>query len=325
MKTFDVICFLLPFVLSGCNSGGSGETSASAIQGALASAEKEFPKTLAETNLFLDVAKVKPTEVVVPFKVKVPLWSDGAEKNRFIFVPPGQKLSHLRETGAFNYPVGTTLVKHFTTDTVPPENIETRVMTKKDDGNWKFVTYVWNDNGIAEANLRPRKVTKGGKEYRIPSEQECQMCHGEGEKANVLGFTTKQINFETDVALNQIDALEQYGFFEQTANELKSQKALDNPKDSLLSINARARSYMDVNCGVCHNPDGPEKANLLDMRLDAIDTKLVAEEKIIPGKPADSLLWKLISAETERMPLISLRPDPEGVEVMRQYIEAWPQ
>lgn len=306
-----------------CNSGDSGESDASKIQGALLSKEKKFPSTLAETSVFYDGNPDKPAFGVTKYEVKVPLWSDGARKTRYIFVPPGSKIKHNVASGKFEYPVGTTFVKHFTTETDPQLPVETRVITLKDDNQWHFITYAWGDDGSTEGNVRPRKVTKGDKEYRLPSEQECKMCHG--DPGTILGFNLRQLNFEVSEGQNQIATLTKAALFESPVDDLTKVKALDDPKDTNLSINARARAYMDVNCSTCHHPGGPETANKLDMRLDAIDTKLRSEGKIVPGNLAESILWKMISSETERMPLISLRPDPLGIDVLKQMIEQWPE
>lgn len=317
---------LLIVVLLGnaaCNSGESGESDASKIHGALLSNEKDFPSTLADTKVFHDGNPDKPVFGVTKYEVKVPLWSDGARKTRYVFVPPGSKLKYDMASGKLEYPIGTTFIKHFTTETDPQLPVETRMITLKNDNQWHFVTYVWADDGSTEVNVRPRKVTKGDKEYRIPSEQECKMCHG--DPGTILGFNLRQLNFDVTEGQNQLALLTKSALFESPLDELAKVKALDDPQDTNLSINARARAYMDVNCSTCHHPGGPEKANKLDLRLDAIDTKLRSEGKVVPGNLEESILWKLVSSETERMPLISLRPDPAGIDILKQMIEQWPK
>lgn len=307
----------------GSDSSRNSDSDATKIQRALLTNEEGFPPTLAETNVFYEGNPEKPAMGVSKFEVKVPLWSDGARKSRYIFVPPGTKLKHDASSGKFEYPVGTTFVKHFTTETDPQLPVETRMMTLKDNHKWSFSTYVWEDDGSTKLNIRPRKITKGGKEYRIPSEQECKMCHG--ESGDILGFNLRQINFDLGGTQNQLVTLSKLALFESPVNVLTKVKSLDDPKDINLSINARVRAYMDVNCSTCHYPGGPEKANKIDLRLDAIDTRLRSEGKVLPGKLTESILWKVVSSETERMPLISLRTDPLGLEIIKQMIEQWPK
>lgn len=325
MRSSSLLCaYVLGLsVLAGCNSSGDGESAAAAIQNALLSADKAMPETLMGTKLFVGGELDRPAVGLFDYEVKVPLWSDGARKDRYVFVPPGARIERSGTNGDYVFPPGTTFVKHFATEQDPNVPIETRVITLKDDGTWGFATYVWNDDGTTELNARPRKITKGGVEYRIPSEQECKMCHG--ESGSVRGFHGRQLNFTNSSGENQLEVLAGLKIFANTAAELREVVALNDPADATLSTDGRARAYMDVNCSTCHNPEGPDKANLLDLRLDAADTKLLSGGKVVPGKPNDSILWQRITAETERMPLISLRSDPLGLDVLKAYVEQMPE
>ncbi len=316
----------LSSLLGACNTQKAGESPTSAISAALVSKDDKLPKRLKNTKLFQDGDPLRPMPGVLPYDVKLPLWSDGARKRRYAFIPPGKTVTLDPATGALDFPVGATFIKHFTTGNDPELPIETRLITRKDDGHWSFVTYVWNDDGTTEANERPHKVTKGGAEYRIPSEQECKLCHGDSTGGTkILGFSLKQLNFAPKDQENQLVAMVKGGLFSGNAEDLTRFKALDDPADTSLSVNARTRAYMDVNCGTCHNPTGPDKANAMDMRLDAADTRLLTEGKIVPGSPADSILFQKTSSEMDRMPLISLRVDAQGVDLFKQFIEQWPK
>lgn len=307
----------------GCNYDLDGIGDAAQIRSALLAADQAMPKTLAETYLFRGEDTTRPAAGVHAYDVKVPLWSDGAHKKRFIFVPPGQRIEVDPSTGSFLFPVGTTLAKHFTTGTDPKLPVETRVMTLKENGKWSFATYVWSqDQSTTELNTRPRKVSKGGLEHRIPSEQECKMCHH--DDTAVLGFTLAQLDLPGRAGKDQIAKLVKYRVFSSSVTPVRPIKSLADITDLTLSSTDRARSYMEVNCAPCHHPNGVEKANKLDLRITASDTHLLSEGKIIPGKPEESVMWKLIAASTERMPLISLRPDPLGIEILGKYIKEWP-
>lgn len=306
----------------GCNYElGSGD--AAKIQAALLPADQDLPNNLEETHLFRNENPKKPSAGVQTYDVKVPLWSDGAQKQRFIFVPPGAPIKLDPKTGNFQFPVGTTLAKHFTTANDPELPVETRVMTLKENGRWSFATYVWSgDNRTTEINKRPRKVSKGGLDYRLPSEQECKMCHN--QDSIVLGFTPAQLDLGGKIGKDQLAKLIATGVLSPAISELKPTNALSDIKNLSLSTTDRARSYLDVNCSPCHHPNGVEKANRFDFRLATSDNRLLAEGKIVPGRPSESIMWKIIAASTERMPLISLRPDPYGVELLGKYIEEWP-
>lgn len=300
-----------------------GDDSAGKIQAALSAADKKLPATLAETQLFLGGSPLSPVLTLQPFDVKVPLWSDGAQKRRYIFVPPGESLKFDAASHSFTYPIGTTLAKHFASGGDLYRPVETRVMTLKSDGKWAFGTYVWQDDGTTKLNERPGKVVKDGVEWRIPSEKECHYCHG--DPGAPLGFVPRQLNIGGADGSSQIDALASLAIFADELETLKAVATLDDPTDATLTVEQRARSYMEVNCGSCHNPRGPDKATNIDLRLATVDTRLVSEGDIVPGNPGASKMWELLNNVTERMPNLNLRPDAEGLELMRQYIEQLPK
>ena len=110
----------------------------------------EFPTKLSETGLFTSVKEHKPHPALVPYAVNAPLWSDGAEKERFIALPGVTQIDFTPSRG-WNFPEGTVLVKTFSLDTAgePPgssrrKRIETRLLTKQ-VGQWYGYTYLWND------------------------------------------------------------------------------------------------------------------------------------------------------------------------------------
>jgi hypothetical protein len=71
----------------------------------------------------------------------MPLWSDGAEKRRWIALP-GTETIGFRPTEAFDLPVGTALVKQFELPVAPNvvRRLETRVFLRQMD-RWTGFTY----------------------------------------------------------------------------------------------------------------------------------------------------------------------------------------
>lgn len=316
--SFCVITLVVP----ACSNKETREEGSSKISEALLSKDKKLPETLAGTELFHEGKVEAPRFALSAYDVKVPLWSDGARKQRFVFVPPGVQMGKDPTTGRVTFPVGTTFVKHFTTLTDPETPVETRVISLKDDGKWVYGTYVWNDDGTTTLNVRPRKIEKQGVEYRLPSEEECHMCHTDGQP--IQGFVLEQLNFAGADGMAQLDKLHAKGIFSATADELKATVALPSPSDETLTVEQRTRVYMAVNCGSCHRPDGPEKANVLDLRMEATDTKLLSEGKIVPGDAEASILYQKNIAEVERMPNMSLRADPLSVELFKRWLDEMP-
>ena len=72
------------------------------------------PKTrLSDYGFFSgDIRLQQPAAGVIPYSLNTPLFSDHAEKLRFVRVPEGQIVSY-NDTATFDFPVGAALVKTF--------------------------------------------------------------------------------------------------------------------------------------------------------------------------------------------------------------------
>src|SRR3954451_10935621 len=67
---------------------------------------RPLPARRSQTGLFADLSRLEISPGVLPYEVNVPFWSDGAQKRRWIGLPPGGKL-HFASTGEFDFPAGT--------------------------------------------------------------------------------------------------------------------------------------------------------------------------------------------------------------------------
>jgi hypothetical protein len=107
------------------------------------------PRTLSEFGFFADMRTQKPAEGVIPFALYTPLFSDGALKDRFVYVPEGRAATY-DDTEAFDFPVGSALIKTFSfpADYRQPDQdlriIETRLLLRNEAG-WQAWAYVWNE------------------------------------------------------------------------------------------------------------------------------------------------------------------------------------
>src|SRR5204863_9355859 len=91
-----------------------------------------FPQTLSATGIFADLATLSPNPGLVPYDVNAPLWSDGASKDRLLALPGNSRITWDQD-GAWQYPVGATLVKTFRVPLVAGDpssavKVETRVL-----------------------------------------------------------------------------------------------------------------------------------------------------------------------------------------------------
>src|SRR5262249_46637703 len=104
----------------------------------------KFPTKLSDTGIFLSVKDHKPDPGLIPYSVNAPLWSDGAEKERFLGLPGVARIA-MTGPGGWNFPDGTVLVKTFSLPTTSGhKRIETRLLTRR-LGQWAGYSYVWND------------------------------------------------------------------------------------------------------------------------------------------------------------------------------------
>lgn len=209
-----------------------------------------FPRKLSETGLFASVAEHRLADGLIPYSVNSQLWSDGAWKERAIFLPPtAEKVGppsnssrpprtlpgteepariDLTDRNGWNFPERTVLVKSFALEREAgnPKSrrwVETRLMTRH-VGEWVGYSYRWNDEQT-EAFLVAKegqdqtfevKSAKGEvkkQQWRYPSRAECMFCHSR-EANYVLGLSTSQMNKVHDyggVSANQLEVLEYLG------------------------------------------------------------------------------------------------------------------
>lgn len=197
----------------------------------------KFPTRLSETGLFKSVKDHQTDPSLIPYSVNSPLWSDGADKERFIALPGTTQIDFSTNRG-WNCPEGTVLVKTFSLacdakDPLARRRIETRLLTKQ-VGQWVGYSYIWN-NDQTDAELvpaagldrvynvcDPAKPNEARKQtWHYPSRTECMVCHSRAANF-VLGLTEMQMNKVHQygpVADNQLRTLEHIGVLRTKASE----------------------------------------------------------------------------------------------------------
>jgi len=194
----------------------------------------KFPNRLSQTGLFDSVKEHRPDPALIPYSVNAPLWSDGADKERFIALPGRAQIDFTGERG-WGFPEGAVLVKTFmlAVDNNPRRRIETRLLTFQ-QGKWAGYSYEWNDDQTdavllpAPGKDRPYSVADssapGGKRQQVwhyPSRAECLVCHSRAAHF-VLGPSVLQMNRDHDyggIVDNQLRALEHIGVFRVSSLE----------------------------------------------------------------------------------------------------------
>lgn len=166
-----------------------------------------FPVKLSESGLFQSVKGHVVMPGLIPYSVNSPLWSDGAEKLRFVALPGADSKIDFSLNKAWGFPDLTVLVKSFALEMeagnpASKRFIETRFMVKQ-QGEWVGYSYMWNDDQtdaflVAKEGLDRKYAIQskdGVKEqvWHYPSRTECMVCHSRAA-AFVLGLSTPQLN-----------------------------------------------------------------------------------------------------------------------------------
>ncbi len=203
-----------------------------------------FPRKLSETGLFASVAGHRLAPELFRYTINASFWSDGAFKERAIYLPPGETIG-LVKTGSWDLPEGAITLKSFGLerkegDPASGRWIETRLMVRE-DSEWTGYTYRWNaDQTDAELVAKegldvPYEIqTATGSRRQVwhyPSRAECLVCHSRAAKF-VLGLCTEQMNRPGHDGSEQLVALERRGW-------LKPDSWMDAARDS---IRERGRS-----------------------------------------------------------------------------------
>ena len=101
------------------------------------------PQSLLDTGLYVAGPALQVHPDNLSFQPQYPLWSDGADKRRWLNLPPGTWIDASRPD-AWDFPAGTRLWKEFSH---AGKRIETRLIQRRADKSWLYVSYVWNDQG----------------------------------------------------------------------------------------------------------------------------------------------------------------------------------
>jgi hypothetical protein len=227
----------------------------------------ELPMLLSETGLYDDIATETLADGVRPYRPRFELWSDGAEKRRWLFLPTGASIDSSDADG-WVFPVGTNAWKEFVRDGV---RVETRLFRKVGPGRdgWRFVSYVW-DADQTDARRTPEGARNaGGTPHDVPNESDCFACHA-GSPDMLLGVSTLQLAHETSGLTPP-----ERGVLGLTLEDLATDGALTTAPSAFVlalpgqAVEQRALSTLHVDCGHCHRPGTlPWERAEMDLHLD---------------------------------------------------------
>lgn len=305
------------------------------------------PAVLSAYRLFRDVGARDPNARVTPYDLNTALYSDGALKFRYVYVPAGSQAEYNGE-GVFEFPVGTVLVKTFAFAADvrrPTENvrfIETRLLIRRANG-WVALPYVWNAEqtearlSVIGADVPVNFTNEEGQaialDWAVPNVNQCSGCHARDGELTPIGPSARNLN--RNAPEDQLPNWVRLGLLDQAPADAPR---VPNAYDTTAPLAARARAYLDVNCANCHNPQGPAHTSGLDLRWSQSDPvqwgvfkRPVAagrgsagfEFSIDPGHPERSILVHRMQSTDPGVMMPELGRtlvDERGVALIREWI-----
>lgn len=324
--------------------------------------------------------RLVPNAQVVPYDLNTPLFSDYAHKFRTVWMPPGAAAKY-SDAQSFEFPVGTIITKTFFypragdsaasvsrtydqshdfagpgLDLAHVRLIETRLLVRR-EGGWVALPYVWNAEQTDAVLARTGDEmalelvdADGAREaftYVVPNENQCAGCHVTDLKTKAIapiGAKARHLNRDypyPEGGQNQLSYLQKVGYLSGLP-PLAEVPRNAHWRDTSQPLEARARAYLDVNCGHCHNPSGPADTTSLtfdvgtpvDRHLGLCKPPVAAGRgtgdhlyDIVPGHPDESILpFRMASREPGVMMPEQGRGTVhrEGVALIRDWIAALP-
>jgi hypothetical protein len=329
---------------AGSIDGGSGDA-LGALDGSDAGAdpcaEAGVPaSTLECAGLYADFATQTLSPSAKSYAPAVPLWSDGATKERWIELPPGQTID-ATDPNEWVFPVGTKVFKQFTYEGV---RVETRMFQKTAPNFWVHATYAWNAGQTATTISYGATVpvdTDGGT-WVIPTPDDCDSCH-RGRSDRILGFEQVSLGLDGATGLTLLQLVVQ-GLVSPAPTQVNLRIGDDGT-----GLDAPALSWLHINCGVtCHNSnensdgygakmflrldptllDGSPVNSSWDPLRTTIDVPCVSgsiagQPRIVPGDPSASVIVKLTSERgvLQMPPIASRFVDTTDVAAVSAWIQ----
>ncbi len=270
------------------------------------------------------------------------LWTDGATKERYIFLPEGTQID-TSDPDQWEFPIGTRVYKTFT---LAGLRLETRVLEKVrlgvGVGSWAPTVYAWNlaqDRVTDVTNAAPAELENVlGTDHDIPDGRTCLRCHiGRDTHDMVNGFSAFQLNHDGG-GLTYQTLLD-----EGRVTDPFARADAEAPGDATA---VAALGYLHANCGYCHRPGGDPAAEARGffMRLEVGASATVEATttfrtgvnvlgiatfgdalcRFMPGDPTNSVAVHRLSS---RVPGVAMPPlqteivNPEGTASVTAWVD----
>ena len=293
------------------------------------------PSRLSESGLYADIAQKTLAPDVIRYRPRYELWSDGAEKDRFLRLPPNAQID-TSQMDDWVFPVGTAVWKEFR---IGGKRIETRLLQKvyPNPGGWYEIAFLW-DEAEAEATAVPKgQKAARGTTHDVPDVEACGKCHGNVADV-LLGVSAIQLSTANGKGL---------------LSELAAMGKLTNPPAGEFQPPGAgpvqdALGYLHGNCGSCHNRvsifatavELKLRLSVSDMRPEDTDTYRTSIKiplkhifppdvriAVVPGDPTHSQLYRRMGVRDDwAMPNTCTKVvDAAGMALVGAWINGLPR
>lgn len=299
-----------------------------------------FPPLLSQTGLFQDFSQETLAAGVRAFEPKYKLWSDGATKRRWLYLPPDSQID-TSDMDHWVYPVGTKVWKEFSSGTT---RVETRLLHKVAADRWLSIAYQWRAD-LSDADAVASGATDAnGTQHDIPDSASCMRCHG-NLPDKLLGVGAIQLSHQLGGVTLQV-------LIDEARLTVVPTQMFVLPGDAAAQA---ALGYLHANCGHCHNPTsevfktlkkrppntgGPRLWEEVDALASVSETEgylstvgqpnsVLPDLHIVePGKASESELWVRIGQRglgSLQMPPIATEVlDDAGMATIKTWIDSLP-
>jgi hypothetical protein len=338
------IACLTSIALSACSSSDSdSDKRAAQCDAEVEKSLDGLPDSLTCTGLYRDFRKKKMARQMREYAPAFRLWSDGADKRRWMALPEDTTID-ATSNSEWRFPIGTKFFKEFSVD---GRRIETRLFQKTRGDHWARASYAWNEDETDAVRSKGGDlpdVKINGATYRIPSGRECDQCH-EGKNDRILGFDAVSLGLAGAEGVSLQDLVD-----EDLIKPAPKRTSLEIGDDGTKHA-AAVLGWLNINCGMpCHNDNSNSEGYSSRLRLqldpDQLDGRPANEFKsikttvgiagetlrwseetrIVPGSPDRSLLYKLVTSragKNDQMPPIASRVvDEEATAEIKAWISA---
>lgn len=246
---------------------------------------------LSAYNFFDGVLKnLEANVTLLPYDLTTGLFSNYATKQRLVYFPPDKSAAYINDgQKTLDFPNGSIIIKtfyynnDFNDESKGKRIIETRLLIRKNN-EWEVANYIWNDEqteafhkvGGRQVNVKWLHYDGSQRStlYSIPNDNECKGCHELGEEMVLIGPKARLLNKDFNYlngSSNQLEKWAELGLLDGLP-EMTSVPKTALFDDNEATLEAKARTYLDINCAHCHNADGPANNTSLFLNYEQNDS-----------------------------------------------------